>query len=310
MRYLVILFLVLSYIPSKAQEIANKINIHISDINFELALIKKGLDSGKPDGKVWLSDIENVEVLDLSWNRPSVSNLSGIEYFKNLKHLALVDHNLSELDVSHNIKLESLSIGGNDEISELDLSKNIALKELYLYDHDAGSSSITSIYLSNNINLNTLYLDSYVIESIDLSHNTALVELRCKAPWNFTENKGFETLDLSKNTQLKKLDCSGNQLETLDLSHNLKLESLACSYNKLTELNIDKNSQLESVSCSNNNIQSLNCNQNNRLKDLFCSKSLTKCLAVLPITSVYYHEDYRMIEAANIPEVLDEDCTK
>lgn len=309
MRYIVVLFLFVSSISSKAQEISNKINIHIHDINFELFLIKKGFDSGKPDGKVWLSNIENIEKLDLAWNEPKVSNLDGIEYFKNLKVLFLDHNNLQELDVSHNLKLEVLGIGGN-EISELNLLKNTELKNLYLYDHDAGSSKIKTIDLSNNIKLETLYADSYVTEFIDLSYNTALKELHYKAPWRLAENQGIKSLDISKNKQLEILVCNGNQLEQLDVSHNPKLKYLACSNNKLTGLNLTKNRELKELFCSDNPIQYLDCSQNNQLKDLWCSKSLTRCIAALPTTTVYYIENHQVVEAKGVTEVLDEDCTK
>lgn len=314
MKYILILLFVtislMSYAQEQNQSLDKEEIINIPDINFEKALIKKGIEEGEPDGKILLSKIENIETLDLAWTEPPISDLTGIEHFKNLKILLVEANDLTELNTSKNSKLETLSCGGNEKISSLDLSKNIALKRLFLYDHDAGSSNIKSIDLSANINLRSLHFDSYLIEDIDLSHNTQLKELFCQAPWGHRPNHGLLTLDLSNNILLEKLNCYGNQLKYIDLSNNLQLKYLACSDNQLIELNLKQNKELEELSCSRNNLSYLDCSQNLRLKKLWCSKDLSKCLAISPATAVYYYEEeeYQFIKVDGLSDILKPDC--
>jgi len=256
-----------------------------------------------------LDNILKVTRFDVEWSELKITDLSGIEYFKNLKELRIDFNNVNQLDVSKNLKLEILSVGGNKRITHLDLSKNIALKELYLYHHDAGSCGVKSIDLSKNINLIVLHFDSYLIDSIDLSYNVKLKELNATDPWGRRLGNGLKSLDISKNIALEKLNCYGNRLTQLDLTHNVKLKELNCSSNQLTKLNLEKNLNLEYIQCSKNNLRYLDCTKNKKLTDVWCSEGLLKCVAVPPKTEInYFNDKGRMITIKDTSQTLSEDC--
>jgi hypothetical protein len=69
------------------------------------------------------------------------------------------------------------------------------------------------------------------LTSLDLSSNTVLTSLYCGL-------NQLNTLDVSQNTALNVLYCGFNQLTSLDLSQNTALTVLNCSSNQLTSLDV------------------------------------------------------------------------
>ena len=92
-----------------------------------------------------------------------------------------------------------------------------------------GIESFTNLtYL--NCSSNPFSSTANQLTSLDVSHNTALTELRCYS-------NRLTSLDVRGCSALKALWCSSNQLTSLDVSHNTALELLYCNSNpKLTEI--------------------------------------------------------------------------
>ena len=80
-----------------------------------------------------------------------------------------------------------------------------ALTDLYCYDNQ-----LTSLDLSQNINLTLMCCGNNQITSLDVSQNTALTNLQCG-------NNQITSLDVSQNTALTVLLCDTNQLTILDV---------------------------------------------------------------------------------------------
>lgn len=95
-------------------------------------------------------------------------------------------------------------------------------------------NDLTSLNVSNNLELTELYCDYNKLSTINLSKNTKLKILHC------FDNEIVE-LDLRQNTELNKLKCSGNKLTALDLSKNKNLTELNCSSNQLASLDLSNN---------------------------------------------------------------------
>ena len=108
-----------------------------------------------------------------------IKDLTGIQYFPNLKFLLCYENQLTELDVSENKELKVLSCGTN-QLSSLDVSQNPAL---------------TGLNCSENH-----------LTSLDVSQNPALENLNCY-------KNHLTSLDVSKNLALGYLDASGNQID-------------------------------------------------------------------------------------------------
>ena len=98
-----------------------------------------------------------------------------------------------------------------------------------------GISSLKGIESFTNLTYlgcfsNPFSSSSNQLTSLDVSHNTALTELRCYS-------SRMTSLDVRGCTALKQLWCSSNQLTSLDVSHNTALELLYCNSNPtLTEI--------------------------------------------------------------------------
>jgi Leucine-rich repeat (LRR) protein len=220
----------------------------IPDVNFELALIDLGYDSGAIDGQIPTSNIEGI--LDLDVGEYSIYDLTGIEDFKSLNSLKVYSNYLSNLDVSQNVNLVKLNCGDN-QITDFDnLKLNLTLQELI-----CDSNDFTEINLSQLTALTILDISSNNIPTIDLSQNVNLSELYCGI--NF-----LSELDLSSNAQLTKLNCSDNYITTLDLTPNTALKVLDCSNNDLETLDISSNTNIEALNCDSNLISDFEFNEN------------------------------------------------
>ena len=100
------------------------------------------------------------------------------------------------------------------------------------------TNNVTEIDVSTLINLETLDLNNNKISSLDVTKNTKLKTLRCKASTQASDSQKLITIDLSKNLELTTLDLINNKLESIDLSKNTKLTSIKLSENPGTPFTI------------------------------------------------------------------------
>lgn len=173
-----------------------------------------------------LTDAEIEKITYIKVVDKNIKSLKGIEYFKALEQLYCSENQLSEIDVSKNIRLKILQCSGN-LLFGIDVSKNTALKEL-----DCNSNQLITLDLSNNTELELLWCQSNNLMAIDVTKNTALTELRCGGNM-------LTTLDISQNASLTRLFCEKNKLFTLDVSQNTSLTRLNCYLNRITDTAMD-----------------------------------------------------------------------
>ena len=226
-----------------------------------------------------------IDVSGTSSTPNNVADLTGIEYFTNLKKLYCQYNFLTKLDVSNNTALEELKCYDN-KLTRLNVSNNTALTDLLCYNNQltslnvsqnkalrdlrCGSNQITSIILSNNTALEGLECNNNQLTSINVSNNTALVYFNC-------QYNQLTSLDVSNNTALRDLRCGFNQITNIILSNNTALTTLYCNNNQLTSLDLSKNTALTALNCSGNNLTSLDVSKSTALLHLYCNvNSLTK----------------------------------
>ena len=80
------------------------------------------------DGNGLLSGAEAAAVTEIHCSGHGITDLTGIEYFPNLKVLDCSDNDLTELDLSGNPALTKLDVTGNDGLKEVDISGNPGLQ--------------------------------------------------------------------------------------------------------------------------------------------------------------------------------------
>ena len=170
------------------------------------------------DGNGVLTPAERYAVTEIDVENKYISNLSGLQFFPNLKVLNCSHNRLTKLDVSKNTVLQELVCWEN-QLTSLDVSQNPALQKL-----NCGHNRLTSL---------------------DVSKNTELTYLKC------SYNRLTE-LDVSKNTELTYLDCGYNRLTELDVSQNTKLTALYFVSNKITSLQADNCTNLTVIFTGSN----------------------------------------------------------
>ena len=134
------------------------------------------------DGNGALSLDERNAVTTMVVTELGIADLSGIEFFGNLRQLFCEGNQLTTLDVSANGKLIQLYCNNNQ---------------------------LTRLVLGNS--LQDLDCHSNNLSSVDVSANTGLLSLDCSG-------NHLQSLNISQNTQLSTLYCNGNQLTSLDIS--------------------------------------------------------------------------------------------
>lgn len=206
--------------------------------------------------------------------------MKGIEYFPELVTLKCPNAHVRSLDVSKNLKLETLWCYWNN-LTQLDVSKNKALKEL-----QCGYNYLTTLNVSQNEALEWLSTNDMrsKLNSLDVSYNKALKHLECM-------KNGLTSLDVSSNEALERLVCDGNPLTELDVSKNDKLTSLSCRRCGLTSLKFG--SAVSSMECDENQLTVLDISQNTKWTDLRCgdnkltSLSFNENVVMPPVASIY-----------------------
>ena len=216
-----------------------------------------------------LIDLGYDDVLD---DYVATDNIAGIT------SLNLNSQGISDLTgIEDFTALKFLNLTEN-QLSSLDLSLNTVLESLY-----AGDNQLTSIDLSKNTGLKSLSLEKNKLISLDLNYNAALTSLivsgNSLSSIDLGHNPALSTLfagqnqltaiDLSHNPALVRLDVNENLLTTIDLSQNPALVSLSIMYNYLTEIDLSHNPVLEGLMISQNQLTTLDLSHNPVLQHIY-----------------------------------------
>jgi len=151
------------------------------------------------DNKILKEFVDTVEELDFGFKQFTITSLSGIENFQNLKKLICANTGLVTCDLSQNKALVHVSLPNNHSLTTLNLSKNTALTYLNL-----SSCGLSTVDLSNNTKLIELVLKGNNLSSLDLSNNTKLKSL------SIYDNK-FESFSVENLSNLSSIDCGSQK---------------------------------------------------------------------------------------------------
>lgn len=228
---------------------------HFPDAMFR-SLIEKHVDAPQSPGvagdkKLSADEIANARRLNIDWvsggAQSDVYDFKGIEYLTALEELHFigtpgdslktvkldVSKNtqlkildgtwaaLKHLDLSHNTKLEELTVNGSGLEGALDLSHNTALKNMQCFNTPLSAvslpktSTLTNVNVSNTkirqldvaglSNLETLNVSQCALVALDVSSCTNLKQL-------YVQKSTLHMLDVSACKQLKNLDISNAAL--------------------------------------------------------------------------------------------------
>ncbi|EZH74254.1 hypothetical protein ATO12_15420 [Aquimarina atlantica] len=136
--------------------------INFPDSNFKNDLIhhSPSIDLNN-DGEIDVSEAQNYSGLLSVGQTPFIHDLTGIEFFINIRQLVVARGLLTKLDLSNNTKLITVQVDGN-KISTINLGNNPNLIVLTCSDNElvdldiSGYPSLQSVYCYDNPNLKTL----------------------------------------------------------------------------------------------------------------------------------------------------------
>ncbi len=230
----------------------------ILDSAFEQALITLNIDTNGLNGNIDNEDARFIETLIIG--DLSISNLSGIEAFVNLKYLYAGNNNITSANFSQNLNLEVLDLE-NNKLSSLNVLNNSALRGIYI-----SSNQLSSVNFSNNLQLESLYCNLNFLDTLDISANNNLEVLVC-----YSNN--LSSINLNANSALEMLFISDNNLNSLDVSMNIGLDTLTFDNNNISSINLTNNINLGYLGCSNNILSELDISANTNLTRLLCNNN-------------------------------------
>lgn len=230
------------------------------------------------DGEI--SQIEAVNVIGLEFAYANITDLEGLQYFTNVKVISTYYANFPVFNQPSLVNLEELSLL-----------------------NFVGSVALTSVNLSNNINLIKFQCSSNLITSLDFSNNTLLRDINIFCPSlisvdfsNLINLKSLSylgklpTIDISDSINLLYLQVIGNSatylvpeenlLTSINLTNQTKLINLDLSGNNLTTLDLSNCPNLETIYIAQNQISTLNINNVNYVKTFYCDDNLLTSLNV------------------------------
>lgn len=208
--------------------------------------------------------IAGITTMNIDNCYPSLTDLSGIEYFSNLEELYCSQLKIETLDVSSLKKLKQLDCSDNGSLTALNVSGLTNLEALY-----CDNTGLTSLDVSGLENLTQLWCSqSNSLETLKFGENDKLTELRC-----FECN--LSSLDVSSFTALETLDCSYNQnLTSLTLGNLAALTYLSCYNCQLSKLDVSGLTNLSDLNCEENKLSELDLKKNEKLTSLYCGEQV------------------------------------
>ena len=180
-----------------------------------------GLNSPMGNVNIYVHEGDYITALDIEDMQLTSIDLSQA---RALRHLALVNTQLYEINLGWNRSLHSLKLNGNFFSSLNIRGVNDAYQKTFLQDIDLSNNGL------NNVTLN----DMYTIHHLNLSHNN-LKEL------NFKDADMIETLDISY-----------NQFASVNLNYCTLMTKLNIAHNNITELVLPSEISLKELHCENN----------------------------------------------------------
>ena len=211
--------------------------INIPDTNFKTKLLSSSTspfniiaknDLGSPividvNANGEIEENEALLVYFLSVRNSGIADLTGIEYFTNLKWLEVDFNPLTSLSTAGLVNLEHLA-SYNCSLTTANLNDSVNLKTLMLLNNQ-----LTALNISNLVNLEYLTVGNNQLTSLDLANMPNLLGLYC-------ENNFLTELNVNNLASLEGLDCANNLLSNLSIDNLVNLTGLSFGNTGLNEV--------------------------------------------------------------------------
>lgn len=240
------------------------------------------------DGEISISEAENIVNIDFYYL--PFTDLEGLQYFTNVKTISSLNSYATTFNFPQLTNLEELTlsgVSGQQTLTNFDVSNNLNLKVLEL-----NTGFANTVDLSSNINLRELRLTdtstnlNLILDNLvnlrKLSYYGSLPTLNISDCIRLIEigigyitaqNIGLSSINLTNQPLLVNLYINNTNITTLDLSANINLENVYVQGNLLQSINFGSLYYVRNLYCENNQITSLDLNNFQNLEILSCSNN-------------------------------------
>lgn len=226
---------------------------------------------------------EALQITTLNVSIADIYDLTGIEYFTNLRTLNCNQNHIATLNVSTLTSLKTLlcslnvlttlDLTGLTQLNTLECAENTLTQINFANATNLQSLSckfnfLTTLETNSLLNLNTLQCDFNQLSILNVSALTQLITLSCPS-------NQLTTLNLSSLVNLTTLNCASNQLTTIDLSNLDNLIILNCAHNQISTLDLTNLTNLSLLNCESNQINTpLHLSNMPDLHSMYCQENL------------------------------------
>lgn len=228
-------------------------------------------------------DVTALDSLTVLWCNNNDITALDLSNNASLEELRCNNNDLTTLDLSNNTLLELVFCSDNSGLASVDLTglhqtRGITIRNGALTTVDVSDcASLLSLNLGSNDLLTINVTNNSTLEYLNLGSNTSLSTLDVSANDNLERldlyNTDLDSLDLTSNPVLYELNCSENNLTELDVSGNPLLAELSCAANLLTELDVSNNPDLWYFDCGRNLLTELDLQANDEIFNLICVRN-------------------------------------
>lgn len=286
--------------------------VEINETNFpdealRTELSKKTYDKDG-DGVLSGNELSTKKEIKLYYLK-TLSDLTGLEHFVNLKTLHIYQGALTAIDTKGLVNLESLEISRVSSLTSVDVSKNEKLTRLKIYD----AANISSLSLTPTIktldldktplikelnvkpltDLRLLTLGGLGITDLDISGLKSLTQLYIGSGDGLSTLTPLKSLIISDCSSLESFMCNHQSIETLEINGLDALKNAYINYcQNLTTLEVKNCAILETLECrgesasKGGSLTKLELENCPKLGYLYCDRNLLPELILDGVTGV------------------------
>lgn len=264
-------------------------SINFPDENFlEYLLLYTNIDTNK-DAEIQVSEAEAYTgAFTITGN---ITNLTGIEYFKNLTSLTLNSAKVNTLNISANKQLERLYIY-KSPITKVDITSNTKLIMMDVKENNL----LTQFKFGQHSQLQYASLMFNNISEIDVTNCPKLTNL-------FLTSNNLTSINITKNPRLSELNIASNKISVLDISQNTRLTYLNIGYNKISQLDITKSNLLDTFMIQGNPINTIDVSKTKYLRQFVIDNTDISTIDLSPLSMLQFfyanHSKLKTIDASH-----------
>ncbi|MBC7693809.1 MAG: T9SS type A sorting domain-containing protein [Burkholderiales bacterium] len=198
------------------------------------------------NGEIEQSEALAIEFMKISF--ASISDVTGLEYFTNLKGLTLANNQITAVNLASLTKLEQIAIQQN-QLTSLNLTGLINLKRLWCWNNQIfnlnfyGLPNLKIVYCSHNLLSSLDFMDNPLFEDLGCNYNPNLTSIKIKNNhtqlfgsqtalnqcWNNNPNLNYICADAAEIPALQSFlaSCNMTQAITIDSACALSVEGFA-----------------------------------------------------------------------------------